>query len=140
MAAPELAPLVDTLARFLRTHEGSASELSVLVEGGLPAEDPRVLFTLAPRLAGKGHALFAANDLARVPWPVGHLAMDEVVRIIVLARAVDILNLDASHALVDACYRQGEVREKVAVLRALPFLDGAAGFVAIAADACRSHV
>jgi hypothetical protein len=140
MSAPLLAPLVETLARFLRTRDSGAGELSVLVTGGLPAEDPRVLFTLAPRLVGKGPAPFAPDDLARVPWPVATLAIDELVRVVVLARAGEILNFDAYHALVEACYRQGEVREKVAVLRALPFLEGGASFVDIAQDACRSHV
>ena len=139
MSAPELAPLVDTLARFLHAREG-AERLQVLVTGGLPVEDPRLSFTLAPRLVGKAPAPFSPDERARVRWPLPELTIDELVRIVLLVRAVETLPVDASHSLVDACYRHGEVREKVAVLRALPFLDTGASFVSIAADACRSHV
>jgi hypothetical protein len=114
--------------------------LHVLVEGGLPVEDPRVSFTLAPRLVGKAMAELSREQRARVPWPLPELAIDEVVRIVLLARVVETLPADAAQTLVDACYRHGEVRERVAVLRALPFLEAQASFVGIATDACRSHV
>lgn len=155
MAESHLAPLVASLTRSAaRVAEARRGELERVLAGQLPFEDARGLFTRAPRLVGKEPAPFTAEERAALPWPV-ELAADEVLRVVLLARASEQLGEAELGALVDAVYRHGEARERAAVLKALPFLEppldtaGAPGpgttspagrFVDIALDACRTHV
>jgi hypothetical protein len=140
MAESHLAPLVACLARALsRLPEGRRTELERLVAGELPAGEPSGLFTRAPRLVGKEPPAFTDDECAGVPWPLA-LGVDEVVRIVLLARAGQVLGDAELGALVDAVYRHGEARERAAVLRALPFLSAPHRFVSLAGDACRTNV
>jgi len=119
--------------------DGHRADLERLVAGQLPDGELRAVFTRAPRLVGKEPAAFSAEERAAVPWPLV-LAADELVRIVLLARAGEALGEAELGALVDAVYRHGEARERAAVLRALPFLRAPERFVPLAADACRTHV
>jgi hypothetical protein len=138
MAESQLAPLIASLSRSLSGVERGRADLEGLVSGALP-DDARGLFTRAPRLVGKEPASFTDAERASVNWPLV-LAADEVVRILVLARAGEKLGGPELAELVDAVYRHGEARERMAVLRALPFLRAPERFVALAGDACRTHV
>jgi hypothetical protein len=67
-------------------------------------------------------------------------AVDELGRAALLVYAFDELPADRASALLEDCYAQGDVRERQAVLRALPLLPAADRFLALAIDACRTHV
>jgi hypothetical protein len=140
MAESPLAPLIASLTRAAaRVAEARRGDVERLLAGQLPVDDLRGLFTRAPRLLGKEPASFTADEQAALAWPVA-LAADEVLRIVLLARASELLGEADFGALVDAAYRHGEARERAAVLRALPFLARPERFVALAGDACRTNV
>ncbi len=120
-------PLRSAFARLVAETTPELHELRSLAACDEEAELKR-LFTLAPRLVGKR----AAPDIP--------LASDELVRRMVLLRAGAALSPDRFVAFVDECYRHGEGRERAAVLRALPHLRAPDRFLALAADACRSHM
>jgi hypothetical protein len=66
--------------------------------------------------------------------------LDELGRIWMLISAATHVPDDTFETLVLNCYEQGDVRERRAVLRALPLLPKGERFVAIAIDACRSSI
>jgi hypothetical protein len=73
-------------------------------------------------------------------WPLGRWTIDDAVRATLLLRSADTLEERDFSTLLAACYRQGDNRERQAVLRALPLLRGADLFLPLAIDACRSHI
>ncbi|HJU05644.1 MAG TPA: EboA domain-containing protein [Nitrospiraceae bacterium] len=81
------------------------------------------------------------GELARlgVIWPPIH-RLDELVRIAMLTIAAADLTEPAYRVLIQDCYEHGDVRERRAILRALPFLPHGDRFLALALEACRSHV
>ncbi|MBD0305938.1 MAG: EboA domain-containing protein [Nitrospiraceae bacterium] len=74
-----------------------------------------------------------------ITWPVGE-TLDELGRIWMLISAVSCLTDGTFQTLLSDCYEQGDVRERRAVLRALPFLPEGGRFIPMAVDACRSHI
>jgi hypothetical protein len=76
---------------------------------------------------------------SRVEWLAAGAAVDEVGRVALVGRAAELASVDAP-AVVAECYRQGDAREKRAVLRALPLLPVPARFVETAINACRTNV
>lgn len=111
------------------------------------AEGPRTAFVnelaAAARWLGKDEVALLDDerrDLGEVgvALPAG-LALDELGRMAMLAALAVQLPGDGLEAVVDDCYRHGDSRERRAVLRALPLLPRPERFVAIAADACRTH-
>jgi hypothetical protein len=76
---------------------------------------------------------------AGVALPPG-LSLDELGRIAMLVALVARTPADGCEAVIDDCYRRGDTGERRAVLRALPLLARPERFVALAADACRTHV
>jgi len=66
------------------------------------------------------------------PVPTDGWTVDDAARVVLLLAAGD-------PALIDTLYREGDSREKRAVLRALPLLDGGERFVELALDAGRTN-
>jgi hypothetical protein len=100
-------------------------------------------FTRAARDAGT--ALLTEAERARldgVQPGAGRCARtrDEAARLAILLTAAARLGSDAVHGFVRSCYRGGDSRERVAVLRGLLLLPNPEGFLPIAQDACRTHV
>jgi hypothetical protein len=102
-------------------------------------------FTAAGRRLGRA-ALAPTPDeaaaLARagVTWPIDGWALDHAGRAALLLAAAERLPGDKLQTLVEECYRAGDIRERQAVLRTLPLLPDPERFVALAVDACRTHV
>lgn len=135
LLAPHLSP---EAATFLDQALHGAS----CVEDGSPERRPEVVparatflrdFAAAPRKLGKGPV--GPGDAGGTALPPG-LTVDE------LGRAALLSALPAAEQvpLVEECYRHGELRERRAILRALPLLPAPERFVALAVDACRTHV
>ena len=89
--------------------------------------------TLEPS-ASERAALAAAGLPAPEGWPLAAVA-----RVALLRLACEQLGAGAPE-LVEQLFRTGDNAERAAVLRALPILPEPERFVALAADACRSHV
>jgi hypothetical protein len=100
-------------------------------------------FALASRRLGRTPVEMTAEEsaqlessgLCRERWEA-----DELARIAVLVKAADVLDGEQLATLADECYRHGDMRERQAVLRALPVLPEADWTVGIGVDACRSSV
>ncbi len=109
---------------------------------------PRGPFLQAFSGAGRrlGRQPVALDDAERAAWtaaaPVSPQGwgVDELGRVALLAAALGALPDGEHAALVADLYDKGEVREKQAVLRALPLLPEPARFAATAIEACRSSV
>jgi hypothetical protein len=102
-------------------------------------------FTAAARLVGKARLEVTSTeetDLVGlgVDWPLTEWGLDELGRVVLLLHAAETATDAALETLVEDCYRQGDNRERQAVLRSLPWLPGPDRFLAIGTDACRSHV
>ncbi|MFQ5572532.1 MAG: EboA domain-containing protein [Rhodothermales bacterium] len=102
-------------------------------------------FTAAARRLGKVSLDLTRQEVAQlealdVTWPMSGWTLDELGRVTLLMLAGAQLPETAFETLVEECYRQGDNRERQAVLRALPFLPQADRFVPIGAEACRTHI
>ena len=102
------------------------------------------VFTVVARHLGTSALDLAADETTRlealgVDWPLC-ATLDELGRIALLGLAASRLSLLELEPLVEDCYQHGDTRERRAVLRALPFLPESERLLAIAVDACRSHV
>jgi hypothetical protein len=93
-----------------------------------------------------GRALPDLNDEERsalqsagVVTPIDGWGLDEIGRAALLITQVAASPAEEHARLVEGLYRQGEVREQQAVLRALSCLPDPARFVDIAVGACRTH-
>ena len=100
-------------------------------------------FTGASRRVGKRPLALTANERARMAhegldWPVAHWAADDLARVTLLLLAGGD-RAQRGH-VVETCYREGDNRERQAVLYALPLLPEPERFVDLAVEACRTHV
>lgn len=136
MSQPTILPVLDrVLAR-------TVSAVGRLWQPASP-DDPADVFAAAPRHLGRSAVQLTADEaeqlqtagLCHGPWEA-----DELGRIAILARAAGVLDDAGLAALVEDCYRRGDTRERLAVLRALPLLAPADWAIEIGADACRSSV
>jgi hypothetical protein len=99
-------------------------------------------FTSASRRVGKRALALTAAERERltregVDWPVTHWAIDDLARVtLLLLSAVRPVPPGA----VETCYREGDNRERQAVLYALSLLPVPETFVDLAVEACRTHV
>jgi hypothetical protein len=75
-----------------------------------------------------------------IGWPLAAWTLDQLARAALLVLAVERLPERQGVALVDDCYRRGDVRERQAVLRALPLLSGAHRFLDVALAAARTNL
>jgi hypothetical protein len=103
------------------------------------------LFSAASRYAGRS-ALALTRDEAEqirglgVHWPLTRWALDDFARATLLLRAGEVLDGPSFQAVVHHCYGRGDIRERQAILRALPLLQHSGRFLVVAADAARSAV
>lgn len=80
----------------------------------------------------------AVTDDSGYTWSVADWGRDEVGRAFLLVTASARIAEADQVAWLDGCYRAGALRERTAVLRALPLLPEPARFLPIALDACRT--
>jgi hypothetical protein len=73
-------------------------------------------------------------------WPLVRWALDDFARAALLLRAAEVLPPSDLEAVVDRAYRDGDTRQRQAVLRALSLLPDADRFLAVAVDAARSGI
>jgi hypothetical protein len=102
-------------------------------------------FTGAARRLGKDSLGLDPGEAARLAtaglgWPIRGWGLDELGRATLLVTAAACWPDAELEAAVEACYRQGDGRERQAVLRTLPLLPAPERFLPIAVDACRTHV
>lgn len=120
--------------------------------GAVPVKTPTAFdsdgflaaFTAAARWLGKAPLLLEQrerNELwtAGVSWSLDGWHLDELARVSMITLIAARLPPAELDPLLGACYRQGDSRERQALLRALPFLPAGARFVALAIDACRTN-
>ena len=103
------------------------------------------LFGAASRYAGRSALALTRNEAERlrglgVHWPLTRWALDDCARATLLLRAGQALDGPSLQAVVHHCYGRGDIRERQAILRALPLLQHSGRFLALAADAARSTV
>jgi hypothetical protein len=77
---------------------------------------------------------------AGVDWPMAEWTIDDIARTVLLLSAAPHLDSDPYATLVETCYRDGDNRERQAILRALPLLPDPPRFLTLGFEACRSHV
>jgi hypothetical protein len=102
-------------------------------------------FTAASRRLGRtplgiDGAERSALDEAGVTWPIDAWGLDDAGRAVLLLTVAARRREADFESLVESCYRQGDVRERQAVVRALALLPAPERFLALAVDACRTHV
>jgi hypothetical protein len=100
-------------------------------------------FSLASRHAGRSALDLDRSDADRlrdagVTWSLARWAVDDGARAVLLLRAGEVLDLSAQAEIVDRGYHRGDLRQRQAVLRALPLLPHSERFLAVALDAARS--
>lgn len=147
LASPSLAGVLRDLVE--RRAEPPAREWFAQALAAAATETDRgaflEAFTAAARRLGRG-ALQPGDEEQRrlaatgVTWPIGAWGVDELGRVALLVTAAARWADAEVETLVDECYGQGDGRERQAVLRALPLLPAAERFLALAVDACRTHI
>lgn len=98
----------------------------------------------APRWLGKAPIALdpaerEALRVAGVSWPVEGWPLDQLGRVAMLVIASTRLAPSELERLLGDVHRQGETRERQALLRALPFMIMPERFVDLAVDACRTN-
>jgi hypothetical protein len=98
----------------------------------------------APRWLAKAPLVLAADERdalrkAGVTWPIEGWPLDQLGRAAMLSVASTRLAPSELERLLGDIHRQGETRERQALLRALPFMVLPERFVALAIDACRTN-
>jgi len=131
----------EVLASILRPRVGDERARSFA-----NVEPPKLAlsFAAAPRLCGRDLLRLDESERMRlreqgVTWPVDHLTVDELARILMLVSSAAQLRGALADVALDL-YTRGEMRERQAVLRALPLLPRDERLVALGVDACRTHV
>ena len=117
-----------------------AGAVASAAEGG---RDLAERFTAASRRVGKRPLELSSPERVRLAregldWPVTHWTADDLARVTLLIVAAAARPAHAD--LVETCYREGDNRERQAVLYALPMLPAPEMFVDLAVEACRTHV
>jgi hypothetical protein len=102
-------------------------------------------FTVVARRIGTASLAIDAAEAGQLAslgldWPIANWTIDELGRVTLLLAVTSHAGAEPGAALVEACYRNGDNRERQAVLHALPLLPDAERFLALGLDACRSHV
>jgi hypothetical protein len=138
----EVAAVLDSVARR-RLAAGAVGWFAGAAEAG-PAAFLEA-FTVAGRRFGKGPVDLDGAERARlreagVDWPLEGWGRDELGRIALIVAAAGRWSGPALVETLEAAYRQGDNRERQAVLRALPFLPDPEPFLPLAIEACRTHV
>jgi hypothetical protein len=142
-SASAVTRLHEHLAHALRATPAGLANFDTLAAQCSPQwEEQRFLnaFTAAARALGRGPLGADAANLSGPagPVPLAGLSCDAAGRILLLARLAQEAPLQLTAACLGA-YREGDTREKIAVVRALPVLPDGARFVEIGLDAGRTN-
>ena len=102
-------------------------------------------FANASRRTSRSALALTPEDVSRlrevgVTWSLGRWALDDLARAALLLHAGDVLDGRELAGLVDRVYRQGDTRERQAVLRALPLLREPTRVLPVAIEAARSGI
>lgn len=142
-------PLVSHLHELVSDHgaPGARGWLERSTAAGRPFDRSAFLdaFTTAARVLGKAGLPATAEESAKlaalgIDWPVSAWGVDEWGRVTLLLLTSTQLPDAELEQIVSDCYQHGDSRERQAVLRALPLLPEPERFLAIAVEACRSHI
>jgi hypothetical protein len=134
-----LEDLVSRLSRdggtWLRTTLGTAAAVDPFTSA----------FAGASRHVGRSAIAVTPDDVAElrglgVTWSLARWAVDDLARAALLVRASDVLDASSLQAVVDRAYRNGDTRERQAILRALPLLPYPERTLALAIEAARAGV
>jgi hypothetical protein len=112
---------------------------------GFDATDFAAAFASAGRLVGKGPLISdpeqeAALRVGGLEWSIAGWSLEDAARASLLLGACAQLSAAEHVQLTAETFRQGDTREKVAILRALPLLPEPALHLPLAIDACRTSV
>jgi hypothetical protein len=123
-------------------HEWLEDRLSA-IEGGADALEGT--FTAIGRRTGRAPLALDAGEVrtlanAGLDWPIAHWGADELGRVLWLIAATSRLPAERRLELVARSYDDGDNRERQAVLRALPLLEGAERYLPVAIESTRTHV
>jgi hypothetical protein len=104
----------------------------------------RESFACASRRFGRTQLHLSDHDLSElnrlgVTWTLA-ATRDEFGRIVMLITAASKAPRALFQSVLQRCYDEGDTRERRSILRALPLLPSAERFVALALEACRSHL
>ncbi len=136
-----LVPLFQLFARH--AAEQSRAWLSASLERPFSADAFAADFAAAGRKVGKEPVSPTADEASTlrehgVAVAVEKWSRDELARAILLLHAAQ--TVADLVPLVESCFRQGDNRERQAVLKALPLLSQPERHLAIAVEACRTNV
>lgn len=131
-----------TTFRGILGREAAALAADATVEAAEPYDPVRfeMAFAAVGRRLGTARIAEAAavTDDTGSTWSVADWGRDELGRAFLLVTASARIAAADQVAWLDGCYRAGALRERTAVLRALPLLPEPARFLPIALDACRT--
>ncbi len=121
----------------------SASDLATAatLDAGAPFDAARfeAAFAAAGRRLGTAPVVGATlRGADGQTWSIAGWGLDEVGRAFLLLAAATRIAAAEYVTWIDGCYRTGALRERTALLRALPLLPEPARFLPIALDACRA--
>ncbi len=102
-------------------------------------------FSQASRHTGRGALALTPDESGRLSevgltWSLTRWALDDLARAALLLRAGDVLGSAGLEAVVDRAYRNGDTRQRQAILRSLSVLPRPDRFLGVAVDAERSGV
>lgn len=153
----DVAPRAGTRARELLAvvEAHAAPETQLWLSRGLAqvAPETTTAFERGPffglyagagrRLRGAALALSGAERARLVAAGVVHpevWSLSDLARAALLARACDAAPAAEHLSIATEAFRKGDSAERVALLRSLPLLPAPERFVALAVEACRTHV
>jgi hypothetical protein len=98
-----------------------------------------IMWSGASRRLGQARVGAATEEEERLPFFPDGWGADELGRVLLLQGALGARLPEAHAALVNELYATGDLRERRAVLRALPHLPAPERFVAVGVEAVRNH-
>jgi hypothetical protein len=144
MKAAEL--VIESISSCLQASASGQAWPPRIVSGdGLDHAAFSMAMTQASRVLGKGPLQLSSAAASRLraaglDWVGCHWGVDDAGRVALLLLADQHLSESACASLIDECFRQGDSRERVAVLRALPLLPKPERFLKVAIESCRANV
>jgi hypothetical protein len=110
-----------------------------------PRQSLAVTFASATRMLGTAPLELAPMETAPLrAWgidrPLASWSIDDAARVTLLLEAAELLRVNQMVTLADELYREGDHRERAAILRALPFLPQPESFLPLAIEACQTGV
>jgi hypothetical protein len=143
LAAMTTAEATSPVASWLQWLETAAGRRSTELVLAALGEVEKKKDSLSVRLAfGKLNLHVRATPLDRVPAALEapeYLVSDIATRLTFLVGLAELLPASDLADVITTLYRTGSEREQISVLRALPFLPGGPGLVALAREASRTN-